>query len=728
MKNTKLKYFIIFCSIITTILVAKLSIISLAKDLEITVVKEDYNIGTTIKISSSKEIKQLKMYKKASNDKFILFYVGTPKKNELEFTIKNSLLSENKETEIKIVVIDNDGNVLNESMTLKKIKPRVSMNPEETAKPTTTPIAIPTKPTSNPTSTANPSSTSQNESNENNDNNKNSDSNEENENTNSNDNSDSEDNSSSETPTGLSISLSDENIEIEEGKIYELTATVYPEDAEIEWYTTNAKIVKIIKIENNVATLKGVKKGKANVFISLKHKLANCDVTVIEPEDELADAETAIGINGGFRIQFKRVEGAKSYKLIAKDYNGKTHEVNVPNNVSGAKSHDYEVFKTNIGDMIFWNVQKLDQHFYKINTWMNKNSELYEFKVEAYNGNELLSETKWMKGMTYNIEKDAPEQNSILPDIFSASDPEKGRQGTVLTKADNKTNLIDNKRVKFTKIQEGDKAIQFEWENTIPNFNPTKYIIQYKEYYSNDESKNISIPFNITNIYADENITSYVLDNLENEQEYLIQVIAVGEGEGDNKIYIMAEEVAVPHTEATRKALLPEVNKNRCDPYNDRHNLTGYFTRSQAEAFANYGKNGKAFQSETEYFLWVNMHQVRMYIFRKSISNEWRLWKDMPVGICQHYTRSPYRPAGEFNVLGREWDSDAGVKWGVNYENASFGNIFHSVGKGSEHVRMIERERFCTAGCTSVDLPWIKWLYDYGIRSYVFNDYGRNYK
>lgn len=317
MKYIKLKYFIIFCSIITTILVAKLSIISLAKDLEITVVKEDYNIGTTIKISSSKEIKQLKMYKKASNDKFILFYVGTPKKNELEFTIKNSLLSENKETEIKIVVIDNDGNVLNESMTLEKIKPRVSMNPEETAKPTTTPIAIPTKPTSNPTSTANPSSTSQNESNENNDNNKNSDSNEENENTNSNDNSDSEDNSSSETPTGLSISLSDENIEIEEGKIYELTATVYPEDAEIEWYTTNAKIVKIIKIENNVATLKGVKKGKANVFISLKHKLANCDVTVIEPEDELADAETAIGINGGFRIQFKRVEGAKSYKLIS---------------------------------------------------------------------------------------------------------------------------------------------------------------------------------------------------------------------------------------------------------------------------------------------------------------------------------------------------------------------------------------------------------------------------
>ena len=68
------------------------------------------------------------------------------------------------------------------------------------------------------------------------------------------------------------------------------------------------------------------------------------------------------------------------------------------------------------------------------------------------------------------------------------------------------------------------------------------------------------------------------------------------------------------------------------------------------------------------------------------------------------------------------------VKYGVNYENASFGNIFHSVGVGSEHIKMINRERFCTAGCTSVDLPWIKWIYDYGISSYVFNDYGTKYK
>ena len=725
MKNTKVKYFFIVYSIILTFIIAKFSMISLAKDLEVSIVKEDYSIGTTIKISSSKEIKRLKMYKKIGNDSFILFYVGKPHKKELEFIVRNSLLSEDKKTEIKVVVIDNDGNSSNETIILDKLKPRVSMNPEETAKPTTTEWVIPTKPTSYPTSTsnstANPTSTNKNtnESGEENE--------DENEDENSNQNQE-EENSSNETPTGLSISLSDENIEIEEGKTYELTATVYPEDAEIEWYTTNANIVKIIKIEDNVATLKGVKKGKANVFISLQHKLANCDVTVIEAEDELAEAETAIGVNGGFRVQFKRVEGANSYKLIAKDYNGETHEVNVPNNVSGEKSHDYDVFKTNIGDMIFWNVKKLDQHFYKINTWMNKNNQIYEFKVEAYNNKELLSQTDWMQGMPYNVEKDAPEQNSILPDIFSSSDPENGRQGTVLTIKDNKTNLIDTKRIQFTRIQEGDGAIRFEWENTIPNFNPTKYIIQYKEYYSNDESKNISIPFNITNIYAEENTTSYVLDNLQNEQEYLIQVIAVGEGEGDNKIYIMAEEVAVPHTEATRKALLPEVNNNRCDPYNDRHNLTGYFTRNQAEAFANYGRDGEAFPSETEYFLWVNMHQVRMYIFRKTISDEWRLWKDVPVGICQHYTRSPYRPAGEYNVLGREWDDEAGVKWGVNYENASFGNIFHSVGKGSEHIRMIERERFCTAGCTSVDLPWIKWLYDYGIRSYVFNDYGRKYK
>lgn len=703
----------IFCIVILLLLIPKI----LAKNIEVQIVDNNYNNGTTINIKSNSEIKSLKLYKK-TNDKYVLFYIGMPKTQEFKYTIKNHLLSTENETEIRAVV-ENEESIENESIIINKIKPRVSMKPEETAKPTSTSTPIPTKP--NP---------SQNNNEENNNQNKDNNSNNNNNQENNNDNSDQENNKDNpEQKNGIDISLSESNIEIQEGKTYELVATVNPEDAEIEWYVTDSSIVKIIKKENNIATIKALKKGKTNVFVTNKHKMANCDITVIEPEAELEEAETAIGMNGGVRVQWKKVENAKSYKIIVQDYNGKKHEVSVPNNVTGEKAHDYDVYKTNIGNMIYWNVKKLDHNYNKINTWMNKNNVIYKFKVEAYNGKNLISQTDWMKARPYNVEKDGPEQNIMLPNINSGSDPEKGREGVTLATSDNKTKLINKQRMNITKINESDGKIYIEWKNEIPNFNPQKYIIQYKHYYSNNETKNTKIKFNIINIYADENITSYTIEDLKNEAEYLVQVIAVGTDENNDKIYIQDEQIGVPHTKNTRTALLNKVNQNRCDPYNERHNLTGYFNRNEAEAFANYGRNGKAFPSKTNYFLWTNMHQVRLYIFRKDISNEWRLWKDMPVGICQHYTRSPYRPAGEFNVLGREWNVNGGsVKYGVNYENASFGNIFHSVGVGSEHIKMINRERFCTAGCTSVDLPWIKWIYDYGISSYVFNDYGTKYK
>ena len=120
-----------------------------------------YSGGATIKVTSNEEMKYIKLYKKTANTKFILFYVGKVKGTTFTYRIPNSQLSEDSKTEIKVVAETDNGDRGIGSTTIDKVPPRVSMNPEETAKPTTTDWVIPTKPTPTTTSQASPTSSAQ---------------------------------------------------------------------------------------------------------------------------------------------------------------------------------------------------------------------------------------------------------------------------------------------------------------------------------------------------------------------------------------------------------------------------------------------------------------------------------------------------------------------------------------------------------------------------------------
>ena len=193
---------------------------------------------------------------------------------------------------------------------------------------------------------------------------------------------------------------------------------------------------------------------------------------------------------------------------------------------------------------------------------------------------------------------------------------------------------------------------------------------------------------------------------------------------------MLAEEIVVPHTKSSRKAMLSYIDNHRGDPFTHNYADHEFFTKAQAEAYANhgYGNNQRAFPSDTDYFIWVNMYQLRVYIFTKDRSDEWRLWKDTAVGIA--CWDKIYKPIGFYKILGRSWTDPDGIpiRLLVNYENQSFGNVFHTVGIGGEHQKMIDSERFRTAGCTTVDIPYLKWIYDYGMRSAILNDFGQNYR
>lgn len=516
------------------------------------------------------------------------------------------------------------------------------------------------------------------------------------------------------------VTLNKKNLTLKTNDTAKLTATLSPTDASdktLTWKSSNSKVATV----DSKGNVKGVNIGTATITVTSKSntkKTSSCTISVVPSTDVFA-----VGINGGVRVGWKKVKNATSYVLKVRDYDGKIYKVDVPNNTN---KHGYNVYKTEIGDMIYWNVKKLNDNFNTINNWMNKNEKIYKFKVIAYGGNDGKKEvwkSNWLKTMPFNVEKQAPDQDVYLylPLSSYSSDPEKGAEGGMLGKEANKQQYT--KRLYFDKILERDKNVRIRWVNNISNFKPLGYILRYKKYYSDNENANSKKEFKT--IYLDANTKTYTIKNLTNEQEYLVQIMAYGMVNND-MVTMLAEEVVVPHTEATRKALLAKVNSNRGDPFTSA-DLTGYFTRAEAEAFANYGKNGKAFTSETKYFLWVNMYQVRLYIFTKTNTNEWRLLTDQACGICQK-GGNICRPGGEYKLLGRMWAGEGSQFYTlrnlITYQDTAFGNVFHSVGVGTENVRMDQRERFCTAGCTTVDIPWLKWIYDYGMRSTLFNDFG----
>ena len=147
----------IIVGILSIFFILLLSLYIHAFEISASVEEQTYSGGASIKITSNEKMKNIKIYKKVEDAKYILFYIAKPHSNSFVYKISNSKLSMEKETELKIVAEAENGDRTTGDLKVDKVKPRVSMNPSETAKPTTTSSPIPTKPTPTSTATSSPS-------------------------------------------------------------------------------------------------------------------------------------------------------------------------------------------------------------------------------------------------------------------------------------------------------------------------------------------------------------------------------------------------------------------------------------------------------------------------------------------------------------------------------------------------------------------------------------------
>ena len=129
-----------------------------AINFETKVSEKDIN-SVTIKITADSNIKTVKIYKKISDSKYILFYKGDGQ-NSKEYTcdIAYARLSYENKTNFKVVIEGQDGSISNGDFSLD---PRPSTLPTIVPEPSpTTTTIIPTKPTPTTTTSSRPTTSS----------------------------------------------------------------------------------------------------------------------------------------------------------------------------------------------------------------------------------------------------------------------------------------------------------------------------------------------------------------------------------------------------------------------------------------------------------------------------------------------------------------------------------------------------------------------------------------
>lgn len=126
-----------------------ISIKSYAAEVSVTG-KQEHRQDAYLTVSSSETISNIKIYKQIDENRYILFYRSSPRTNSSVCRISSTLLSDEKETQFKVVVEHENGEVIVVDTTIDKIEAVTSMNPEETAKPSWSPSPLPTKPTPSP--------------------------------------------------------------------------------------------------------------------------------------------------------------------------------------------------------------------------------------------------------------------------------------------------------------------------------------------------------------------------------------------------------------------------------------------------------------------------------------------------------------------------------------------------------------------------------------------------
>lgn len=221
-----------------------------AINFETKVAQKDIN-SVTIKITADSNIKTVKIYKKISDSKYILFYKGDGQ-NAKEYTcdIAYARLSYENKTNFKVVVEGQDGSISNGDFSLD---PRPSTLPTIVPEPSpTTTTIIPTKPTpttsasTSPTSSSGPSS------------------------------SPTASPTSPDSPTVESISLSPTSVKLDPTKTKQLKATVKPsnEGVTISWSSSDKNIATV----DSNGKVTAVNPGKCTITAKAGGKKATCTV------------------------------------------------------------------------------------------------------------------------------------------------------------------------------------------------------------------------------------------------------------------------------------------------------------------------------------------------------------------------------------------------------------------------------------------------------------------
>ena len=142
MKNKRRVISVFVVSFIALLLL--FSVKSKAAKIDVSLSEDKTTHITTVNITSEKKMNKVKIYRKGSNGKYILFYVAEPNSTSLKYKIDKIFLSPEKETEIKVVVEDEDGMAAADEK-VSKLPEVVPINPSETAMPSFSPTPIPTK-------------------------------------------------------------------------------------------------------------------------------------------------------------------------------------------------------------------------------------------------------------------------------------------------------------------------------------------------------------------------------------------------------------------------------------------------------------------------------------------------------------------------------------------------------------------------------------------------------
>ena len=121
-----------------------------------------------------------------------------------------------------------------------------------------------------------------------------------------------------------------------------------------------------------------------------------------------------------------------------------------------------------------------------------------------------------MDAVPFNIEKDVPELNVILPGRYVLRDPEDPKlkgQGFG-SKAVKKK---DNKRLDFSYIGEENGRVVLQWYNTIPGYSISSYNLKYTKH-----TEGSTVISGFKEVELSNSTNAYIIKGLTNEETYLV--------------------------------------------------------------------------------------------------------------------------------------------------------------------------------------------------------------